>query len=72
MTQLVYAARKAEDLKLGNMFAWWAVMPDGLYPEASRILDIKAESRQRFTVVLADGRTHLLRPEMIVIVQEIA
>ena len=73
MTQLVHVQRKAEDLKLGDMFTWWAVMKDGFYPEASRILDIKDEKdRPRFEVVLADGRTHLLKPGMVVIVQEVA
>ena len=73
MTQLVHVQRKAEDLKLGDMFCHWSMMDDGLYPEASRILDIKPEKdRPRFEVVLADGRTHLLKPGMIVVIQEVA
>ena len=74
MTQLVYIQLKAEDLRLGNMLAHWAVMDDGLYPDPSRIMDIhkKNPNGKKLIVKLADGRTMELMPEMLVVIQEVA
>lgn len=70
MKQLCYVQKKAEDLKLGDMFAYWAVMKDNLYPKPSRILDIKNGKKEKLEVILADGQSYKLKPEMIVVIQE--
>lgn len=71
MTRGYYVEKKAEDLKIGDMFCHWAQMDDGLYPEAARILFIQTIDK-KLHIELADERKLELQPEMIVIVQELA
>ena len=73
MTTLYYVQQKAEELKTGNMFCSWAVFEDGLYPEASQIMNIKESPRKKkLNVILADGRDLELKPEMLVVIQDYA
>jgi hypothetical protein len=71
MTEIYHVQRKADDLRLGNMFVDWAVMPRGPYPKPRRIINLK-EHKGNIRVYLDDMSTYVLRPEHIVIVQEIA
>lgn len=66
-----YIARKAEDLKVGDLFAHWAEMYDNLYPEASRIESI-VKTPKGMDIALEDCRTLELTTGMIVVIQELA
>lgn len=76
MTSLLYIEREAKHLKMGDLFCHWAIMEDGLYPEPSRILDIKDDKsryrkkKKNVQIILANGRDLALKPEMIVVVAE--
>ena len=72
MTRKYHIRTQAEDLKIGDLFLHWAVMEDDIYPEASRIIDIKKSGKKRINVILADGRNHSLKPEMVVVIQSVA
>ena len=73
MTQIVFVQQKAENLKVGNMFCHWAVFEDGLYPEASQIMNIKESPRKKkLKVILEDGRKLELFPDMLVVIQDYA
>ena len=67
----VYIELYAKDLKHGDLFAHWAVMEDGLYPEASRIHTIVIE-KKNVCISLDDGRVHNLKSGMNVVVKDVA
>lgn len=69
MTRIYQVFRKAEDLRLGDLFVDWAEGREK--QEASRILNIK-KKKAKLEVVLANGQSLPLHPEHRVIVEEIA
>ena len=80
MSAIRYVSKKAEDLKLGDMFAGWhSIFIDWgdevpKWP-AKRVLDFKAPVNSRggkLEISLDDGSVLQLHPEMMVLVEVLA
>ena len=73
MTRTFYVQRKAEDLKLGDLYVAWAKRntKDWDYEEPTRILNLK-ESKGMIWFHTAVGDNFLLHPEQQVVVMEVA
>ena len=71
MTKSYYVQRKADDLRIGNMFCHWAISQQ---QEPSRILDIRTPRSLKgmLKINLNDGTSLTLHPEHVVVVQELA
>lgn len=73
MTSVMYVRTKAEDLKLGDMFAYWAKKKDGKYPPAKRILNIQSPLvGGKITVVFDDSSKMNLHLQQVVLVEVLA
>ena len=73
MTRTMYVQRKAEDLRLGNMYVHWAVLGEAKYHEPARIIGIvKLKGSKKIKISLDDLTQRSFNPEHLVIVQEVA
>jgi hypothetical protein len=71
MTRFYYVQKKAENLKLGDMYVDWAFPKSGVYGDPARILDIK-EKGGRIEVKLDNLRKKVFLPGFLVIVEVMA
>ena len=69
MTKIYYVQRKADDLRIGNMFCYWAY---GQEQKPSRILNIRTPRSLKgmLKINLDDGTSLTLHPEHLVVVEE--
>jgi len=78
MTATYYCSRKAEDLRIGNLFVDWAIRKgkgeEVVYGLPTRITNIKVTDHvtDELRVDLQDGRKFRFMPQMEVVVMEFA
>ena len=72
MTRQYYVLRKADDLKLGNMYCHWAQEKDGKYYAPRRILAIQKTRDHKIKISLDDCSHFSFNPEHQVVIAEMA
>ena len=71
MTKQHYIMRKADDLRLGNMYVHWARQEEN-YQAPARILGIQMTKEKKIKITLDNGFSRSFHPEHEVVIAEVA